>query len=109
MTEHLPECPFCNRSDKLSIKVAISNGLTAYLVECGICFSAGPMSLSEEGAKQAWAVRYYVDGVRKAFNDAINFAIADSEPRAFLTAWREGDWDTLKKEWPKFQLPKNGD
>ena len=37
---------------------------------------------------------------------AIDFAIQDSEPAAFLTAWREGDWETLRNEWPEFKVPE---
>lgn len=43
--------------------------------------------------------------MQQDFNDAINFAITDDEPRAFLMAWREGDWETLRNEWPDFKLP----
>ena len=42
----------------------------------------------------------------KEFNEAIDFAIQDSEPAAFLTAWREGDWETLRNEWPEFKVPE---
>lgn len=37
------------------------------------------------------------------FNAAIDFAISCGEGQAFLEAWREGDWDTIRKEFPKFQ------
>lgn len=47
------------------------------------------------------------DQMQRDFNDAINFAIADSEARAFLAAWREGDWETLREEWPEFKLPSS--
>lgn len=45
-------------------------------------------------------------GAAKAFNDAINFALdkAEFEGMAFLALWREGDWDSIKKEFPRFDL-----
>jgi len=43
---------------------------------------------------------------RKEFNEAIDFAISDSEPTAFLLTWREGDWEMLQKDWPDFELPE---
>lgn len=39
-----------------------------------------------------------------AFNAAINFAIDDDEPALFLRTWREGDWETIRNEWPAFDL-----
>lgn len=50
--------------------------------------------------------------VRQALEDfrtAIDFAIADDEPALFLRAWREGDWQTLREEWPEFKLPPMAD
>jgi len=41
----------------------------------------------------------------QAFNDAIDFAIQCDEPALFLITWREGDWITLRNEWPDFKLP----
>lgn len=49
------------------------------------------------------------DQAVRDFNAAIDFAIEDTEPRAFLTAWREGDWETIRKEWPEFVLPLSAD
>lgn len=46
-----------------------------------------------------------IENMRQTFTDAIEFAIRDDEPREFLTAWNEGDWKTLKNEWPEFKLP----
>lgn len=43
--------------------------------------------------------------MQTAYNNAINFAIQDELPRTFLKAWREGEWDVLKKWWPEFKLP----
>ena len=45
------------------------------------------------------------DQVIEDFTSAIDFAIEDDEPALFLRCWREGDWDTLRKEWPEFKLP----
>lgn len=40
-----------------------------------------------------------------AFNDAINFALmTDQDGLSFLSLWREGDWDAIKNEFPKFDL-----
>jgi hypothetical protein len=41
------------------------------------------------------------------FNRAIDFAIKDSEPAAFLIAWRSGDWDCIRKEWPTFEIDES--
>jgi hypothetical protein len=43
--------------------------------------------------------------MRRNFNSAINFAITTDDPKAFLITWREGAWDTLREEWPDFELP----
>lgn len=44
---------------------------------------------------------------RKAFNDAINFAISlDLEAASFLTLWNEGAWDAIQIEFPEFKLPE---
>jgi len=51
----------------------------------------------------AW-VTEEAEQMRQDFNDAIDFAILDDEPAAFLTAWREGDWEGLRKEWPEFEI-----
>lgn len=32
---------------------------------------------------------------------AIDFAIKTDDPVAFLKTWREGDWETIQKEWPE--------
>lgn len=34
----------------------------------------------------------------------IEFAIHDDEPAAFLKCWQEGDWETIRNEWPDFKL-----
>lgn len=39
-----------------------------------------------------------------AFNAAIDFAILDDEPQAFLSSWRDGDWEGIKDEWPEFDI-----
>lgn len=41
------------------------------------------------------------------FNAVIDFAIEDSEPASFLKTWREGDWETLRNEWPEFKQEIN--
>lgn len=43
--------------------------------------------------------------IQADFNSAIDFAIETDDPRSFLIAWREGDWDALREEWPEFVLP----
>jgi len=47
----------------------------------------------------------------ECYNAALNFALdsCDSGDRtAFLTAWREGDWPLLEREWPEFSGPVPG-
>lgn len=40
-----------------------------------------------------------------AFNDAINFALMSGlEGLLFLELWREGDWEAIEQEFPKFDL-----
>ena len=31
----------------------------------------------------------------------LDFAIETDEPATFLRTWREGDWETLRNEWPE--------
>lgn len=48
-----------------------------------------------------------VEMVCREFNAAINFAIddADGDGILFLRLWREGDWDSIAKEFPEFKGP----
>ena len=39
-----------------------------------------------------------------AFNAAIDFALEEPMGLAFLSLWREGDWDAIALEWPDFDL-----
>jgi len=43
---------------------------------------------------------------QKAFNAAINFAIddADGEGITFLRLWRNGDWESIENEFPRFVI-----
>ena len=43
-----------------------------------------------------------MEEMRRDFNLVIDFAISTDEPAAFLKAWREGDWDGVRREWPEF-------
>lgn len=45
-----------------------------------------------------------------AFNEAINFALdeADGDGLLFLRLWREGDWESIAKEFPEFDLETTG-
>jgi len=45
------------------------------------------------------------DQVRRDYNDAISFALQDEDGILFLSTWNEGDWESLRKEWPDFKLP----
>ncbi|MEQ8511533.1 MAG: hypothetical protein RLN67_13835 [Algiphilus sp.] len=47
-----------------------------------------------------------IETVREAFNIAINFALDrdTDEGIEFLRSWREGDWQTLRDEWPEFDV-----
>ena len=44
--------------------------------------------------------------VRQAFNLAINFALDrdTDEGLEFLRSWREGDWQSIRDEWPEFDV-----
>lgn len=44
--------------------------------------------------------------VGRAFNAAINYAIDEAKEHGtlFLSMWREGDWDGIRKEFPDFDL-----
>lgn len=37
------------------------------------------------------------------FTQVIEFAIETDEPKAFLRCWSEGDWESIKDEWPEFK------
>jgi hypothetical protein len=42
-----------------------------------------------------------------AFNDAINYALDDldkDDSKVFLEMWREGDWDSISKDFSTFNL-----
>lgn len=45
-----------------------------------------------------------------AFNAAINFALDESEGDGliFLRLWREGDWEGIANEFPRFDLETTG-
>jgi len=45
-----------------------------------------------------------------AFNAAINFALdeADGDGLLFLRLWREGDWESIAREFPEFDLETTG-
>ena len=43
----------------------------------------------------------------EAFNEAIQFALDDDEPRTFLSYWNEGEWDVLRRDWPEFTIHKS--
>lgn len=45
-----------------------------------------------------------------AFNAAINFALdgAEGEGLLFLNLWREGDWESIAREFPDFDLATTG-
>lgn len=47
-----------------------------------------------------------IEDVKCQFNSAINFALDDAEGEAisFLLLWREGDWESIKKEFPTFKF-----
>ena len=45
-----------------------------------------------------------------AYNAAINFARdeADGDCLLFLRLWREGDWESIAREFPEFDLETTG-
>ena len=55
--------------------------------------------------RESYELNNEADQMQQDFNDAIDFAIDDDDPKAFLRCWREGDWEALSEEWPDFKLP----
>lgn len=47
-----------------------------------------------------------VDRIKTAFNDAINFALehAGETGIEFLHFWRSGDWESIQRDYPEFDL-----
>lgn len=54
------------------------------------------------------STRSEADKVRDAFNSAINFCLDGKEDVfdsfAFLGMWREGDWESIRRDFPNFDL-----
>lgn len=47
-----------------------------------------------------------IQQVQEDFNSAINFALDEAEGNGitFLRLWREGDWESIERVFPEFEI-----